>query len=325
MTWHEGVFMKSFVLAAAALLAVSRSADAALDPIEAARLTAAARVVQSVGSTIPADYWRRARCVVVVPDLKKTAFIVGGEYGKGVMSCRSGNHWGAPVFTQLGKGSWGVQVGAQRIDLVMLVMNQEGVQKLLGGKVTLGVDASIAAGPDGKQASAGTDAEFTAEILSYSRVQGLFAGVNMSGGVLRADDEVNLQAYGPNATPRTILASSGISAPTEATPLLGALNSVGNGEADRASKGNSSQNEAQSTPPEPATTVSPTADSDLRTRIVTIQQKIDRILSEASPSPVGTSGSAAAAPAPSTVQVNRARLLELRADLEALLTALNRR
>jgi len=108
--------MKRLIFVAAAVLLVSTNAGAALSPAGAARLAAAARVAQVIGNTIPGDYWRRAHCVVVVPEVRKTAFIVGGEYGKGVMSCRSAAGWGAPVFMQLAKGSWGVQFGAEQID-----------------------------------------------------------------------------------------------------------------------------------------------------------------------------------------------------------------
>src|ERR1700737_3338675 len=119
---------------------------------EAVKLTAAAGVVQEIRTTIPPDVWSRARCVAVIPDLKKAAFIFGGEYGKGVMSCRSGDRWSPPVFMQLAKGSWGFQAGAEQVDVVLLVMNEQGVQKLLQNKVNLGADASIAAGPLGRQA-----------------------------------------------------------------------------------------------------------------------------------------------------------------------------
>src|SRR5439155_7729105 len=117
--------------------------------------------------SIPQEYWDRARCVAVVPDLVKAAFIIGGEYGKGVVSCRAGDDWSAPVFIQLAKGSWGFQAGAEQIDVVMLVMNESGVQKLLRNNVNLGADASIAAGPVGRQGQVGTDMSLTAEILAY--------------------------------------------------------------------------------------------------------------------------------------------------------------
>src|SRR6185503_7986655 len=201
--------MQRLILTVMAVVAFVAVASAAITSTEASRLAASARVVQDVEATVPAEFWDRARCVIVTPDVKKAAFIVGAEYGLGVMSCRTGNGWSAPVFMQLAKGSWGFQAGAQKIDLVMLVMTEGGVPKLPQNKVNLGIDASIAAGPMGRQAQAGTDAFLKAEILSYSRAQGLFAGLDLSGGVLRPDDEANHHVYGASATPRTILASSG--------------------------------------------------------------------------------------------------------------------
>src|SRR5712692_551082 len=126
--------MQSFAAAAAAVLMSLVSASAAINASEKARLSAAARVVQSIPTTISQQYWDRARCVAVIPELKKAAFIFGGEYGKGVMSCRSAGGWGAPVFLQLAKGSAGLQVGAEQVDVVLLVMNERGVQKLLENK-----------------------------------------------------------------------------------------------------------------------------------------------------------------------------------------------
>src|SRR5262245_29104997 len=198
--------MKRGFSAAVAFLAAATTIHAALPAGEAERLRKAGAVLQEVRGSIPQDLFDRARCTIVIPDLKKAAFIVGGEYGRGVMSCRAGETWSAPVFMQIGKGSWGFQGGAEEVDLVLLVMNEEGVQKLLRNKVTLGADASVAAGPVGGAGHAGTDAALTAEIVSYSRAKGLFAGVNLSGGVLRPDEDANKVAYGPNATPRTILA-----------------------------------------------------------------------------------------------------------------------
>src|SRR5213593_366695 len=202
------------VCALALVLAAASNTYAAISASEAARLEAAAQVVNDIKTSIPQEYWSRARCVAVIPDLKKAAFIFGGEYGKGVMSCRSADRWSPPVFMQLAKGSWGFQAGAEQVDVVLLVMNEQGVQKLLQNKVNLGVDASIAAGPLGRQGSVATDAALTAEILSYSRAQGLFAGINLSGGVLRPDEDANASAYGKGASPRTILANTDISAPT---------------------------------------------------------------------------------------------------------------
>src|SRR5438552_13529786 len=215
--------MKRYLCAAAAVLAGAANATAALTASEAARLAAAARVIDEIRTSIPQQYWDRARCVAVIPELKKAAFVFGGEYGKGVLSCRSGERWSAPVFLQLAKGSWGFQAGAEQVDVVLLVMNESGVQRLLQNKVTLGADASVAAGPIGRQGSVGTDAALVAEIVAYSRAKGLFAGINLSGGVLRPDEEANVEVFGPGATPRTILASREISAPPQAQPFLSAL------------------------------------------------------------------------------------------------------
>jgi len=149
---------------------------------------------------IPEGIWRRAECVVVIPSMKKAAFIVGGEWGSGVMSCRTRNHWSAPVFMSLAKGSAGFQIGGQETDLVLVVMNRSGVEKLLSNKVTLGTDASVAAGPVGRTASAATDVQMHAEMLSYSRTRGLFAGVDLSGGTLKPDTDANYRMYGANVT-----------------------------------------------------------------------------------------------------------------------------
>src|SRR3954469_13373207 len=136
---------------------------------ETSRLAESARVIQEIKPEIPQDYWERARCVGVVPGLKKAAFIFGGEYGKGALSCKPGDAWSAPVFIELAKGSWGFQAGVEQVDLVLLVMNERGVQKLLDNKVTLGADASAAAGPVGRRGAVGTDVHLNTEILSYSR------------------------------------------------------------------------------------------------------------------------------------------------------------
>jgi len=155
-------------------------------------------------SGIPDSVFSKAQCVVVIPDLKKAGFIIAGEHGSGVMSCRQGNSWSSPVFMEMTKGSAGFQAGVESIDLVLLVMNRAGAEKLLGNKVTLGAGASIAAGPVGRTATAGTDAQLTAEILSYSRTKGLFAGVDLSGGSLNPDSSKNERAYGANVTAKEV-------------------------------------------------------------------------------------------------------------------------
>jgi len=309
--------MKSFILAATVLLVSSSAVNAAVKPAEAARLDAAARAIQEVRGEIAQDLWTRARCVAVLPELKKAAFIVGGEYGKGVMSCRAGDQWSAPMFMQLAKGSWGFQAGAEQADIVLLVMNEAGAQKLLQNKVNLGADASVAAGPLGRRGGVSTDAAVTAEILSYSRSRGLFAGIDISGGVLRPDEEVNVSVYGAGSTARTILANREISAPPEAAPFLRALSTT-------AAPMSTAAPTATSVPAAPRATPVPTTDDDLRARVVDIQQTVDRILADTTPAPVGTSG-AADEVVSSTVRVDRARLLQLRQQLDALLATMNRR
>jgi lipid-binding SYLF domain-containing protein len=317
--------MFNALVAAAALLSGAVSASAAVPSAVVTRLETAARNVRDIRPEIADDIWNRARCVAVIPDLKKAAFFVGGEYGKGVMSCRNGDGWSAPVFLQLAKGSWGFQAGVEQVDLVLLVMNDQGVQKLLQNKTTLGVDASVAAGPVGRRAAVATDALLTAEILSYSRSHGLFAGINISGGVLRPDEDTNVAAYGPGAEPRTILASRELSAPPEARPFLEALRTLSSPSATntvRTAAAVPQPSPAASTPPTPRTTTMPITDDDLRTRIVDIQQTLDRMLADTTPAAVGTSGTTAAG---QPVSVERARLLQLRQQIDSLLATLNRR
>jgi lipid-binding SYLF domain-containing protein len=200
--------MKTFTLLCAAMLAAN-SAFSAPTKEEVKRLSEAGAVLDELRATpekgIPDDLWNKAQCVIVIPSIKKGAFVVGGEYGKGVMSCRSARDWSAPVFMQLAKGSWGLQIGGEQIDLVMLVMNRRGLDKLLQDKVSLGGDASVAAGPVGRAGSAATDAQLHAEMLSYSRSQGVFAGIDLSGGVLRPDKDANTNTYGPDADPKSVV------------------------------------------------------------------------------------------------------------------------
>jgi lipid-binding SYLF domain-containing protein len=322
---------KTFVAATAVLASVS-SASAAVSTSEAARLSAAGRTVQDIRNEIPSDYWGRAHCVVVIPDLKKAAFIVGGEYGRGVMSCRADDQWSAPAFMEIAKGSWGFQAGVEQVDLVLLVMNEQGARKLLQNKTNLGADASVAAGPIGRRGGASTDAALSAEILSYSRSHGLFAGIDISGGMLRPDEDSNIDVYGRDISPRTILTSREIAPPAEARAFLNALGAA-------ASPSTTTANMApSSTPATPHTTTMPTTDDDLRARVVDIQQTLDRLLAETTPAPVGTSGTAGQSPAESgapdgsgspqgsrPVTIDRVYLLKLRAQLDALIAGLNRR
>ena len=199
----------AFVFAIGALL-VANVAWADISTGERNRLKAASDVIASFRDTpdkgIPQQLWDKAQCVVVLPSVKKAAFGIGGEYGKGVMSCRTTTGWSAPVFMELAKGSVGFQIGAQEADLILVVMNRRGVDKMLQDKATLGADASIAAGPVGRAGEAATDLQAKAEILSYSKANGLFAGIDLSGGVLRPDKEANQDVYGATTTPSDVLA-----------------------------------------------------------------------------------------------------------------------
>jgi len=199
--------MKKAVIACV-LSMVASSAFATLSKDEVKRLNEAGPILtelrNSTEKAIPEDVWTKAQCVIVIPSMKKAAFVVGGEYGSGVMSCRT-NDWSAPVFMQLAKGSWGLQIGAEEVDLVLLVMNRKGVDKLLEDKVSLGADASVAAGPVGRTGAAATDAQLHAEMLTYSRSRGVFAGVDLSGGVLKPDKDALERAYGKNVSARDIV------------------------------------------------------------------------------------------------------------------------
>jgi lipid-binding SYLF domain-containing protein len=194
----------------------------------AERLGESARIMHEIMETpdkgIPQDLLNKAYCVVVVPSLKKGAFVVGGEYGKGFTICRrgAGMGWGAPGAVRVEGGSFGFQIGGSSTDVVMLVMNEHGMHELDKDKFTLGGDASVAAGPVGRTASANTDAYMTAEILSWSRTKGLFAGVSLSGATLRPDREANKELYGEPLGNRDILMTK-TEPPAAARPLIGEL------------------------------------------------------------------------------------------------------
>jgi SH3 domain-containing YSC84-like protein 1 len=216
------------VVSAAVIVLVSATfISANVSTKEVKRIEEAAAVLSELWAApdkgVPQDFWNKASCVAVFPGLKKAAFVVGGEFGKGLMSCRRHGQWSAPVFMQIGKGSWGLQIGAQSIDLVLLVMNDSGVVKLLRNKVSLGAEASVAAGPVGRDTRAATDGQLKAEILSYSRTQGLFAGINLSGGVIHSDADDNKDLYGDGVTPRQVLLEETVKPPAVTESLMAAL------------------------------------------------------------------------------------------------------
>ena len=201
----------------------------ALDNAPAKRLAEAASVFSEVMATpdkgIPQDLLEKAHCIVIVPDLKTAAFIVGGKYGKGYLSCRSksGSGWSAPATVRIEGGSVGFQIGGSSTDLIMLVMSERGADKLLSSKFTVGAEGSVAAGPVGRTATAQTDAQMHAEILSWSRSQGLFAGLALEGATLRQDLDDNATLYGRKLQNREIV-TGGRSAPDSAAPLMTLLN-----------------------------------------------------------------------------------------------------
>ena len=207
---------------------------AAKNPSEAkaeqGRLQNAGKVMQEildVPDDIPQDLINKARCVVVMPSVLKAAFVVGGSYGRGTMVCRTGKDftgpWGAPAMYALEGGSVGLQIGGEATDFVFLVMNDRGAGSLLRTKVKLGADASIAAGPKGRSAAADTDAYMRAEILSYSRARGVFAGISLDGSTLRPDEDANRKLYGNSTSAAKIITESDVSAPSSAHDLIAAL------------------------------------------------------------------------------------------------------
>ena len=183
--------------------------------------------ILNVPDDIPQDLLDKARCVVVMPSVLKAAFVVGGSYGRGVMVCRTGEHfrgpWGAPAMYALEAGSVGFQIGGEATDFVILVMNDRGASSLLKSKVKLGADAAVAAGPKGRDAQADTDAYMRAELLSYSRSRGVFAGVSLEGSTLRPDGDANRKLYGRETTASEIIAESKFQAPEAAHKLISRL------------------------------------------------------------------------------------------------------
>jgi SH3 domain-containing YSC84-like protein 1 len=201
----------------------------AADTEPAKRLGEAATVLSEVMAApdkgIPQELLETAHCIVIVPDLKTAAFVVGGKYGKGYVSCRSTSQtgWSAPGTVRIEGGSVGFQIGGSSTDLIMLVMSERGAQKLLESQFTLGAEGSVAAGPVGRTATAQTDAQLHADILSWSRSQGLFAGVALEGATLRQDLDDNATLYGKRLENRDIVTTD-VRAPKAAAKLLALLN-----------------------------------------------------------------------------------------------------
>jgi lipid-binding SYLF domain-containing protein len=190
------------------------------------RIQKATRVFHEIMATpdkgIPRDLLEKAMCVAIVPGEEKLAFIFGGNYGKGLATCRTANGWSAPMFVAVGGGSVGFQIGGSFTDVVMLFMNDHALQSLMGDKFKIGADATVAAGPVGRQAAAGTDVKLNAEILSYSRSKGVFAGASVDGAVVQADHSGDKAMYGSDVTHQEIL-NGKVAVPQPARRLLADL------------------------------------------------------------------------------------------------------
>ena len=222
--------MKNLIVCVSVLLMCSVAAFAANDEHEADRVKDAGEVLKEVlniPDDIPQELLDKAECIVVLPSVKKGAIGIGGSYGRGVMICRSGEHykgkWGAPALYALEGVSIGFQLGGQATDFVLLVMNPKGAKSLLSSKVKLGADASAAAGPKGRTAEGATDIVMEAEILSYSRNKGLFAGVSLEGSTLRSDGSANEKLYGKKLTAKEIIRDGKVGIPPSAQELVSLL------------------------------------------------------------------------------------------------------
>jgi lipid-binding SYLF domain-containing protein len=216
-------------LTALALVALPLSAQ--IDKKEAARLENCGMVIKEVmdiPDDIPQDLIDKAECVIIYPSVLKAAFGIGGSYGRGAMTCRSGEHftgpWSAPAMMALEGASIGFQLGGEATDFVLLVMNPRGARAILSSKVKLGADASAAAGPKGRTANASTDATMRAEVLSYSRARGLFAGVSLEGSTVRPDNDANERVYGKKVDAKNIVFKGAVPVPPPAQKLVGYLN-----------------------------------------------------------------------------------------------------
>ncbi|HEX3377662.1 MAG TPA: lipid-binding SYLF domain-containing protein [Candidatus Acidoferrales bacterium] len=215
-----------FALTAAPLLAARPDNEKETDRLANAGMVM--EEIMNIPDDIPQDLLDKAECVIVFPSVLKAAFIVGGSYGRGAMACRGGEHftgpWGTPSMMALEGGSVGFQLGGQATDFVLLVMNPRVAQSILSNKVKLGADMAAAAGPKGRNASASTDVTLRAEILSYSRSRGLFAGVSLEGSTLRPDNDANEKLYGKKLTAEEIIRQGAAPVPASGQKLVSLLN-----------------------------------------------------------------------------------------------------
>jgi lipid-binding SYLF domain-containing protein len=216
---------------AAALLASPMKSEDKSDKKEADRLDNCGTVIKEImdiPDDIPQDLIDKAECIIVYPSVIKGAFIVGGSYGRGAMTCRTGEHftgpWSAPSMMALEGASIGFQLGGQATDFVLLVMNPRGARAILNSKVKLGADASAAAGPKGRNAEASTDVTLRAEVLTYSRARGLFAGISLAGSTVRPDNGANESLYGKKVSAEDIILKGAVAVPPPAQKMVAYLN-----------------------------------------------------------------------------------------------------
>ncbi len=224
--------MKKSIVCLIVVLMSTLAAFAADDEREVDRVKDAGVVLKeilNIPDDIPQDLIDKAECVIILPSVKKGAFGIGGSFGRGIMICRGGEHykgkWGAPALYALEGVSIGFQIGGQATDFVLLVMNPKGAESLLYSKVKLGADASAAAGPKGRTAEGATDIVMSAEILSYSRNKGLFAGISLEGSTLRSDGSANEKLYGKRVTAKEIIRQGKVGIPASASQLVSLLDS----------------------------------------------------------------------------------------------------
>ena len=216
------------ILAFSAFSASARAEDRSKDEDRLANSGKVTAELMHVPDNIPQKLLNKADCVVVVPNVIKAGFVVGAAYGRGAMTCRTGENfrgaWGAPTMMALEGGSWGLQIGGQATDFVLLVMNRRGANAILASKVKLGTDATVAVGPFGRDAEADTDLSFRAEILTYSRSRGVFAGISLEGSTLRPDNDANQRVYGKKLSARQIVLRNEALVPESAHLLIDTLN-----------------------------------------------------------------------------------------------------
>jgi lipid-binding SYLF domain-containing protein len=233
--FSEGrIILMRYLIAAFGILLVAASAAIAGPPAGGDRADAAKRlqrasevfseIMETPDKGIPANLLDKAECIAIVPGMSKGGIGVGGRYGKGVVMCRKGDRsWTAPSFLTVEGGSFGLQLGFEKVDLVMLIMNRHGMEELIQDKFTVGADAAAAAGPVGRNASADTDVKMNAEILTYSRAKGLFGGLALNGAVVKQDQQENTQFYGKEIDARRLLMEGTVPMPPEARPLAAQL------------------------------------------------------------------------------------------------------